>query len=243
MKRTGLVAILTLALCGSALVGMLAGCSSDSETQTPDTPDSVSKTPPPVGDQPPALTTENARDTIEKSIKYTMSDVPFDLAGEPVNVGGLTFVPAIQWEVLEMTAPRMAHYAYGPLESDNERAFVSVYFHGSGQGPLWRDQFDRWLENMNYPEGRDPHGFALEHDRMVGGMKAHVLSIMGPLNRFTDEPKDPSSSPEAVCRVAAVAVEAPEGTVFFRLSGQDYTARIMTEAFMTMIYKLKKTTP
>ncbi len=241
--RTSIAIAVTLLFSTFPVIGLLSGCSSETETDLPETTATANEEAPASADKPPAVASSDQGDTISQEIKYEMSGIPFDLTGEPVNVGGLNFVPAIQWELLEASSPRMAHYAYGPLESDQERAYVSVYFDGSGKGLAWRDQFNLWIENMIHPEGRDPYRFAVEHDRVVGGMQDHVVSLTGPMHRFHDEPEDKTAAPETICRVAGVAVEAPGGTVFFRLSGPEYTARIMTEAYMNMIYRLKKTTP
>ncbi len=180
-------------------------------------------------------------DTIYKEIKYQMSDIPFDLNGAPVKVAGVTFTPASQWKDLGGEGSNVAHYLYGPLESDTDSAVVKVFYFGKDAGGTWEENFERWINQIELSGGRDPHQAALTHDRIVDGMTAHVLSMYGTYLASSGGPMSGKTIPKDNYRMVGIVLEAPEGNVFFKLTGPDYTARIMIEAFMNMIYVVKKT--
>jgi hypothetical protein len=213
------------------LAALFMACSSEKTADKPDADQTQSRS---------SQTPQTAKKTTQTEvIQYKASDIPFDLNGTPVSIGGLTFVPATQWQVLEATGEKKAFYSYGPLVPDSLRAEMSVYYFGRDAGD-WEDRMERWINQISFPGDRDPHGAAIRHDRVVGDMNAHVLSIFGaytPPTEGFDKEEVALTRPQH--RINAVVVEAPQGYVYFKLTGPEYTARIMIEAFMNMIYSLQ----
>ena len=227
--------IITLPCGAILLVLIFATCSSEKQAEK-----DVSNKPSTVAETSLELSTDSLQQTINKSIEYKMSEIPFDLNGKPVNIAGATYMPASQWNDLGTQGTSIARYAFGPLENDKNPATLAIYYSGKDTKGNWEKDFERWISWMSFPDGRDPKSAALTHDRKVDGMTAHVLSIFGNCK----VPAERSVSGQIVqgnkYRLLGVVLEAPDGDVVFELSGPDYTARIMIEAFMTGIYKLKK---
>ncbi|MCK4371708.1 MAG: hypothetical protein KAW61_01120 [candidate division Zixibacteria bacterium] len=229
-----LVRLIATALLIPAL--LLIACSSEKTAEKPD----ANENQPPAVTAPDSGTTGSAsRDTNTIDVQYKMSDISFDLNGAPVSIAGVTFNPASQWQDLGMSGEKQAFYKYGPLPGDSVGAEMAVYYFGEDAG-AWEDRMERWINQMSYPNGRDPHGAAIRHDRQVDGMTAHVLSMLGTYNppaEGFDREDAPSRSDH---RLVGVVVEAPKGYLYFKLTGPEYTSRIMIEAFMNMIYIVKQ---
>ncbi|MCK4460451.1 MAG: hypothetical protein KAW46_01535 [candidate division Zixibacteria bacterium] len=229
-----LVRLVAAALFIPAL--LLIACSSEKTSEKPD----ANKNQPPAVTAPDSGVAGSAsRDTKTINIEYKPSKIPFDLNGTPVSIAGVTFSPASQWQDLGMAGEKRAFYKYGPLEDDSVPAQMAVYYFGEDAG-AWEDIMERWINQLSYPNGRDPHGAAIRHDRQVDGMTAHVLSMYGTYNPPAEGFDGEDAPSRSDHRLLGVVVEAPKGYLYFKLTGPEYTSRIMIEAFMNMIYIVKQ---
>jgi len=216
-----------------ALVAVLAGCSSENETEAYNSTQNTQSA------QNPAQTNSSGK-SVEVKPDYDMSGIPFDLSGKPVTVAGITFTPAIQWEDLGPSDMRTASYTYGPLETDKDKAQLNVYFFGPGQGGTIEANVQRWIKQMALPDGSDANNGAIRYSKDVNGLTTHVLTLYGIFNEPVGGPMSQKTIPKENYRLIGVIVEAPKGNVFFKLTGPDYTAKIMVEAFITMINQIQK---
>ncbi|MDH4157571.1 MAG: hypothetical protein OEW00_09890 [candidate division Zixibacteria bacterium] len=172
---------------------------------------------------------------VEVKFEYQMSGIPFDLNGTPVSVAGMTFTPASQWTDLGASGSQVASYYYGPLEGDTDSATVTVHYFGKSSGTI-QDGQERWISQFSMPDGRDPHTATLQYTKVIDSMNVHVLTLMGNYHL----PPDGTVIKEKY-RLNGIVVEAPEGNVFLKLTGPEYTSRIMIEAFITMVFQIKRT--
>lgn len=171
-------------------------------------------------------------------IEYKMSGIPFDLDGKPVEIAGIRYTPASQWTDLGPSGMRKADYYFGPLENDTDSATMNIFYFGKDMGGSIDANLDRWINQMTLPDGRDPHTAVIRNLHQPDGMKAHIISLQGTYN--AGSMMGGPSTPKNDYRLVGVVVEAPEGNVFFKLTGPEYTARIMIEAFITGIDEIKK---
>lgn len=170
---------------------------------------------------------------------YQMSGIPFTLDGKPVSIAGITFIPASEWQDFGPSGMRAASYSYGPLEPDKDSATMAVFHFGPGQGGTIADNMQRWIKQFSLPDGRDPATAAIRYERQVAGYPAHVVTLFGIYNQSV-RPMSKEKIARENYRLVAIIVEAPGGNVFFKLTGPDYTAKIMIEAFITMINQAEK---
>ncbi len=186
--------------------------------------------------------TANSQNPIKKdsTIQYVMSGIPFDLTGKPVTIAEITYTPAIQWKDLGASDMKAASYTYGPLENDKEPSQMNVYYFGQGQGGTIEANVERWIKQMSMPGGGDPAKAAIRYTMDVNGMHTHVLTLYGTFNESMGGPMSGKTTPRENYRLIGVIVQAPEGNVFFKLTGPDYTAKIMVEAFMAMVKQIQK---
>jgi len=218
------------------MAAFLFSCSKEKKTE-----DNTTAAVPPTSQQtePIPASDTNPKKT-EINIEYQMSGIPFDLTGKPVTVAGITFIPAIQWKDLGPSDMKAASYTYGPLEKDPEPARLNVYFFGQGQGGGIDANVQRWIKQMSMPDGTDPASAAIRYTMDVNGMPTHVLTLFGTFNEPLGGPMSQKTTPKENYRLIGVIVEAPQGNVFFKLIGPDYTAKIMVEAFITMVKQIQK---
>ena len=194
----------------------------------------------PVKIQSDTNSPEKQQDENSFDIKYTPPNVPYDLNGTPVEIAGAVFVPATQWEELGSSGEMIAHYLYGPLEKETEQAEVTVFFFGEKPHDS-QEIMERWMDQISIADGRDARSTARLHSRQVGGMTAHVLSMDGIYTPPSDGFDKEDTGVRDYFRLIGVVIEAPGGNIFFKLTGPDYTGRVMIDQFMNMIYRVKKT--
>lgn len=179
-------------------------------------------------------------DSSDGKSNYVMSGIPFDLNGTSVAIAGVTFTPATQWKDLGPSGMRKASYTFGPLEKDADSATMTVFYFGAGGGGSIDENLSRWVGQMSMPDSSDPGKAAIRYEMKVDGMTAHVLSVYGIYHASVGGMMSSQTVAKEGYRLIGVVVEAPEGNLFFKLTGPEYTARIMTEAFITMIKAVKK---
>jgi hypothetical protein len=212
---------------------LLLACSSKKEAEQ------KTATPVPSNNTPTAKVSEGGNLVQKTKLEYEMSGIPFDLNGKPVVVGGMTFTPATQWQDFGPSKSRVAGYAYGPLKDEPDSATVLVTFTpGGGADDISRQQ-EQWFSQMALLDGRDPHTGAIQYDLQIDSMTVHMMSLFG-IYIIPTAPGSYEKIEKKPYRLLAAIVEAPDGNVHLKLTGPDYTATIMIEAYMTMIKSIKK---
>lgn len=219
-----------------SLTLLLSACSSDKTSEKK----AVENVQTPDATQRDTNATVTQRDDGSIDIQYTRPKVPLDLNGTPVEVAGARFVPDTKWEDLGSSGEAVAHYRYGPLEAETEQAEVTVFFFGEQAGDF-ESIMDRWIDQISLTGGQDSRQAARRHDRQVGGMTAHVLSMDGIYTPPSDGFDREETSVKEYYRLVGVVIEAPGGNIYFKLTGPDYTGRVMIDQFMNMIYRVGKT--
>ncbi len=178
--------------------------------------------------------------TTKQTFSYIPSDYVHTFDGEPVAVGGITFIPPSQWTVLGASDMKVAHYIFGPLEKDTDSATLAVFYFGKGKGGSVESNLERWINQTAMPDGRDSHTGAIQYELNVDSMTVHMLSIFGFYEVSIGDPMSRQKENKENYRLVGAIVEAPEGNVFFKLTGPDFTSRIMIEGFMPMIKAILK---
>ncbi len=222
------------ALIGIFLISTTA-CNNDKPDSGKTDGDSNNKAKISQQENAPSATTKT-----EVQLSYNPSDIPFDLNGKPVEISGIRFTPATQWTDFGPSGMRTASYAFGPLEKDQDSATVSVFYFGKDGGGTIEQNLDRWVNQMSLMDGRDPNTAKISYEKTIDGMTVHFLSIFGIYSSSMGGPMTSEKIEKHNYRMIGAIVEAPQGNVFFKLIGPDYTAKIMIEAFIPMIQGIKK---
>lgn len=169
------------------------------------------------------------------------SGIPFDLNGKPVNIAGITFTPASQWKDLGPSGMRKANYTFGPLKDDADSATLAVFYFGKTGGGSIEANLERWIGQMSSSDTSGSQKNVTQSEITVDGMKAHILRVTGTYNASVGGGMMMGKTvPQKNYLMDGVVLEAPEGNLFFKLTGPEYTANVMSEAFTAMIKAIKK---
>jgi hypothetical protein len=108
-----------------------------------------------------------------------------------------------------------------------------VYFFG-GQGGSVQANLDRWLGQMEQPDGRPSKAVATTETLTVNGMKVTVLDVSG---KYVAEmaPGSPARYNKPGFRLKAAVVETAGGPYFVKLTGPAKTIGRWNEAFTAFL--------
>lgn len=169
---------------------------------------------------------------------FFVADDSIVLEETGVTVAGVTYYAPGEWNSLGPSGMRKAEYSFGPIEGDTDSATMAVYFFGSGQGGDPHSNLDRWIGQMTQEDGSNSVEKATTKEIAVGDMAVHVVEVTG---TYTAGGMGMGTAIEkSGYRLTGVVVEAPEGNLFFKLTGPDKTAAQMTGALASMISKIEK---
>jgi hypothetical protein len=113
---------------------------------------------------------------------------------------------------------RIATYRIHAIAGDPEDAECAVYFFGSGQGGSVEANLKRWTDQFTGPDGQSPAQPAKMETKTVAGLKVSTISVSGTylgsgMMMGQQEVKKPNY------RMLGAIVEAPQGLVFFKMTG------------------------
>jgi hypothetical protein len=151
---------------------------------------------------------------------------------------GLTFTtpqgwqqgkPASSMRVAELTLPRAA--------GDAEDAQLIIYYFG-GSGGSVEANIDRWVGQMQQPDGRASSAVARKETRTVNGLTVSLIDVPG---TYTAEMAPGSSEHhnKPRFRLRAGVVQTPNGPYFIKLTGPEQTVAKWEQAFNQFISSLK----
>ena len=152
---------------------------------------------------------------------------------------------SVQAATLQLSAPkewtvkpssssmRVAQYGLPRAPGDAEDGELIIYFFG-GQGGSVQANLDRWVGQMEQPDGRPSKAVATTETMTVGGMKVTVLDVSG---KYVAEmaPGAPTRFNKPGFRLKAAVVETAGGPYFVKLTGPAKTVERWNAAFATFL--------
>jgi len=113
---------------------------------------------------------------------------------------------------------RVAQYKLPKTEGDAEDALLVVYYFGASQGGAVQANIDRWISQMQQPDGSATKDKAKTENSAVNGLKLTSVDVSG---TYTAEmaPGTPSQRNDANYRMRAAVIETPKGNYFLKLVG------------------------
>lgn len=153
-------------------------------------------------------------------------------------IAGVSFTPPTAWEDLGPSGMRQAQYEHPPVGEDTEPAAVNVFYFGPQSGGGVQANLDRWVGQMTLPGGGDPAAAAERSEFTVHGMTAHVVELDGTYQAGGMGGGD--AGPRPGHRLVGVVLEGPQGSLFFKLTGPEQTARVMEEGLLAMVRGARK---
>ena len=135
-----------------------------------------------------------------------------------------------EWMVQGTTSSmRVAQYALPRAAGDAEDAELIVYYFG-GSGGSVQAKLDRWLGQMEQPDGRPSKVVAKTSSLTANTLTMTVLDVTG---RYVAEisPGSPARHNKSGFRMKAVVIETPRGPYFVKLTGPEKTVGRWESAF------------
>ena len=125
---------------------------------------------------------------------------------------------------------RVAQYKLPKAEGDPEDASLVLYYFGATQGGSVQANIDRWVGQIQQPDGSASKDKAKTENLTVNGLKITTVDVTG---TFTAEmtPGAGNNRNEADYRLRAAVIETPKGNYFAKLVGPVKTVARWDQAY------------
>lgn len=129
---------------------------------------------------------------------------------------------------------RVSQYQLPAAEGDTEAASLVVYYFGPGQGGSVDANLERWIGQMQTPDGRPSKEKAKTDTTTVNGMKVTLLDVTGAY-AGGDMGGGGASQSKPNFRMRAAVLETPKGAYFIKLVGPEKTVTRWDQAFQEFV--------
>ncbi|HCV42151.1 MAG TPA: hypothetical protein DGH68_01610 [Bacteroidetes bacterium] len=158
---------------------------------------------------------------------------PEAVAAHDVNsVAGVHWTRPERWGVQPPRQMRIATYSVPAAEGDGEGGECAVFHFGSGQGGDIVSNIDRWVSQFE-------NGKPQQTSKEFNGLKVTLVQIAGTY-LAPSGPMMQSSGKKENYRLLGAIVGAPEGSVFFKLTGPAKTIAACESDFNRLLGSLGK---
>lgn len=158
---------------------------------------------------------------------------PAAVSGHDLNsVAGIHWTRPERWGVQPPRQMRIATYAVPAAEGDSEGGECAVFYFGSGQGGDIASNIDRWVNQFE-------NGKRQQSAKEVNGLKVTLVQIAGTY-LAPSGPMMQSAGKKEDYRLLGAIVEAPEGSVFFKMTGPSKTITACESEFNNLVGSLTK---
>ena len=133
--------------------------------------------------------------------------------------GELKFKAPDGWTVEKPTSSmRVAQYKLPKVEGDKDDATLVLYYFGATQGGTAQANIDRWIGQIQQPDGSDSKSKAKTESMTVNGLNVNTVDVTGV---YTAEmaPGSKTFHNDADYRLRAAVIETPKGNYFVKLAG------------------------
>jgi hypothetical protein len=128
---------------------------------------------------------------------------------------------------------RVGQYELPAAEGDIEPASLVVFYFGPGQGGSVEANLDRWMGQIQQPDGGSSKDKAKTDTLTVNGMKVTLLDVSG---TYAGGDMGRGSGPaKSNFRMRAGVIETPKGGYFVKLVGPEKTVGKWDESFIAFI--------
>lgn len=153
--------------------------------------------------------------------------------------GGLKWAAPSNWKNDGTTRPmRAATYAVPATAGDKDAGECVVYYFGKGQGGGVEANLQRWTGQFKDASGQ-PVKNAVTKKKTVHGMPVTTIDVNGSYSGMGG-PMMAAQAAKPGYRMLGAIVEGPEGSVFFKFTGQGKTVAANQKGFDAMVESVAK---
>jgi hypothetical protein len=150
------------------------------------------------------------------------------------SVGGVSWTVPQSWRAGQAGVMRAATYIIDPSSGDKDSAECGVYFFEGGQGGSVQGNLDRWIGQMEQPDGKPPAELAITEKLQANGLQITTIELTGTY-RNTAGPMMQVKDKRPGYRLKGAIVEGPKGSIFFKIAGPDKTVISAALNFMALL--------
>jgi hypothetical protein len=155
-------------------------------------------------------------------------------ASTPAATGDLQFKIPDGWaSEAPSSSMRVAQYQLSAADGDAEAASLVVFYFGAGQGGPVQANLDRWMGQIQQPDGGSSKDKAKTETLSVNGMNVTLLDVTGAY-AGGDMGRAPAQAKENY-RMRAGVIESPKGAYFVKLVGPEKTVGKWDDSFIAFI--------
>jgi hypothetical protein len=156
----------------------------------------------------------------------------------PALAAGLAFMTPAGWKpAATSSSMRVAQFVLPRAAGETQDAELVVYYFG-GSGGTIDANIDRWLGQMQQPNGQPSGAVATRAKRTVNGLAVTLVDVSGTyIAEMTPGATQRHNSPNF--RLRAAVVETPNGPYFIKLTGPAKTVAGHDKAFEQFVASLK----
>lgn len=158
----------------------------------------------------------------------------------PPAPGSLGFTPPASWKARPAaSAMRVAEFVVPKAPGDQEDAEIIVYYFG-GTGGSIAANVDRWIGQMQQPDGTASKDNARREAQTVNGLKVSLVDVSG---TYVAEvrPGATERHNKPNFRLRAAVVETPRGPYFIKMTGPAKTVAAADADFKKFVGSLRVT--
>lgn len=150
----------------------------------------------------------------------------------PASAGELRFKAPAEWVVEQPSSNmRVAQYKLPKAEGDSEDASLVLYFFGTNQGGSVQSNLDRWIGQIEQPDGSASANKAKTETLDVNKLKVTTIDLSGTYTAET-APGSGVRHNKPDYRLRAAVIETPKGAYYVKLVGPAKTVNRWDKAFV-----------
>jgi hypothetical protein len=150
------------------------------------------------------------------------------------DAGGIGWTAPSNWKTQPERPMRAATYEVPAAPADQEPAECAVFYFGPGQGGGVDANIRRWMGQFEGGASVTPK----PSKKTIAGLPVITIEHSG--TYLAGAPMSSSKTPKPGFRMIGAIVEAPGGSVFFKLTGPAKTVAAAQPAFDKMLASIKK---
>jgi len=150
----------------------------------------------------------------------------------------LTFTTPDGWNTVATTSSmRVADFSLARADGDAEDAELVLYFFGGGGGSVDAN-IERWLGQVQQPDGKPSSAAAKKETRKVHGLDVSLLDVSGTyIAEMAPGATERHNKPDF--RLRAAVILTPGGPYYIKLTGPQKTVAKWDASFEQFVASLK----
>jgi hypothetical protein len=149
------------------------------------------------------------------------------------SAGGISWTNPPAWKADAPRPMRAATYVIPAAKGDTDPGECGVFYFGQGQGGGVDQNIQRWVSQFEGAKAPTPK------KEKIGGFDVTTVEVEGTFGQSMGGPMG-AKTPKPGYKLLGAIVEAPNGNVFFKLTGPAKTVEAARADFMKMLKGVTK---